>query len=63
MLVILPTKCMKIPNDPQCVLVSRKKNEQQCCPASGHPRVHITGDSEDNKVPGAFTENPAAHQR
>lgn len=45
------------------VFLFPEKNEQQCCPASGHPRVHITGDSADNKVPGAFTENPAEHQR
>lgn len=45
------------------VVLFVEKNEQQRGPASGHPRVYFTGHSTDNEVPGAATEDPAAHER
>lgn len=39
----------------------QEKDEQQHCAEAWYPRMHLAGDPEDNKVPGAHPENAAAH--
>jgi len=38
-----------------------EKDEQQHCAETWHPRMHLAGDTEDNKVPGVDSENATAH--
>lgn len=38
-----------------------EKDEQQHCAETWYPRMHLAGDPEDNKVPGADSENATAY--
>lgn len=45
------------------VSLCAENNEQQCCAAAQHPRVHFVGDSEDHQISCSDPEDPSAHQR